>query len=1115
MIRDAASQRQVNAADPQTSTWLSANAGSGKTRVLTDRVARLLLEKVSPQNILCLTYTKAAAAEMQNRLFKRLGAWAMMADADLRADLQSLGVDRMIDDQQLREARTLFARAIETPGGLKIQTIHSFCAGVLRRFPLEAQVSPQFREMEDRASELLRAEVMDDLVTGEHAPIIDELLRHFTGAELSSLTAEVAQKRDAFANDAPRDMLCDLLGIDPKLSAKALVLQVLSQSALDSIHQLAAVCRKGSATEIKAAALLDKVSKSAPAKLSDLALLEGVFLFGGSAKNPFGAKIGSFPTKGTREANAELMDDVEPIMLGVQDTREDRLNLIALERALAIYRFGAIFVPAYEQRKLMMGALDFDDLIRKAKALLTDRDVAQWVLFRLDGGIDHVLVDEAQDTSPTQWAVIEQLTQEFASGEGAHPDRARTVFVVGDKKQSIYSFQGADPAAFDDMKAHFHDAHRAVDKPFEVTSLDHSFRSSQAILSVVDATFTGDRAAGMDDHLTHIAFKENMPGRVDLWPVVEKSAVDEPRNWFDPIDLPSDTDHTVLLANRVAAQIKQMIATETLPDEIGNSGTYCRRPITEGDFLILVQRRSDLFSEVIRACKSAGLKIAGADRLRVGAELAVKDLAALMNFLALPEDDLSLAAALRSPLFDWSEQDLFTLAHNRPAKGYLWSALRGSDHATTLETMRDLRKQADFLRPYDLIERILTRHDGRRKLLARLGPEAEDGIDALLSQALSYESTGVPSLTGFLSWMETDDLEVKRQMDSQSDQIRVMTVHGSKGLEAPIVILPDTAKRRVDVRDELLPVGDHVVWKSPAQGSAPVMQDIRENFVAKQVRERMRLLYVAMTRAEKWLIVGAAGDVGEGDESWYNIVADGMAGRGDTEIQVADMDIRRVEHLDWNAGELHQVDQIVQPDIPAPSFGPIPELTLTKTISPSEFDGAKVMPGDPAKSDQEDAMERGTKIHRLLEYLPQAAPTERHALGLRVLDNADADLVDEVIALLDNPDLTHLWHPDALTEIDITADLPGIGRIHGTIDRLIISDTEVLAIDYKSNQIVPIDVTQTPLGVLRQIAAYDAALRQIYPDRTVITGILWTSTAHFAALPSDLLHETLNGISIP
>ncbi|KJZ19431.1 double-strand break repair helicase AddA [Loktanella sp. S4079] len=1114
MIRDAASQRQVDAADPRTSTWLSANAGSGKTRVLTDRVARLLLEKVSPQNILCLTYTKAAAAEMQNRLFKRLGNWAMMADDALRADLTTLGVDRAIDDQQLREARTLFARAIETPGGLKIQTIHSFCAGVLRRFPLEAQVSPQFREMEDRAAELLRAEVLDEMIAGPDAPLVREILHHFTGAELADLTAEVANKRDAFAHGIPRDALCARFGLSPTTTADDLTADLLSQANLDTIHALAKICAKGSATEKKAAAVLDKVSQNAPGNLRDLALLESVFLFGGSAKSPFGAKIGSFPTKGTRETHAALIEDLEPIMLGVQDAREDRLALNALERSIALYKFGAAFVPAYEQRKLLMGALDFDDLIRKAKALLTDRDVAQWVLFRLDGGIDHVLVDEAQDTSPTQWAVIEQLTQEFASGEGAHPDRERTVFVVGDKKQSIYSFQGADPTAFDDMKVHFRDAHHAVDKPFEVTSLDHSFRSSQAILSVVDATFTGERAAGMDDTLNHIAFKENMPGRVDLWPVIEKPATEEPRNWFDPVDLPSETDHTVLMANRIAAQIKRMIADETIPEEIEHSGTYNRRPITEGDFLVLVQRRSELFSEIIRACKSAGLKIAGADRLRVGAELAVKDLAALLNFLALPEDDLSLAAALRSPLFGWSEQDLFTLAHHRPEKGYLWPALRDSAHSETLAVLRDLRKEADFLRPYDLIERILTRHDGRRKLLARLGPEAEDGIDALLSQALAYESTGVPSLTGFLSWMETDDLEVKRQMDAQGDRIRVMTVHGSKGLEAPIVILPDTAKRRVDVKDELLPADDLIVWKSTAAESGAAMQEIRNEFVTKQQRERMRLLYVAMTRAEKWLIVGAAGEVGEGDESWYNIVAEGMATRGDTGLKIDDMEVRRVAHMDWEVGELIVPTTPVATSVVTPSFGPIPELTITKTLSPSEFDGAKVMPGDPADHDGDAAKLRGTLIHKLLEYLPEIPKAERKAIGHRLIEQGDPDIVDAVITLLDEPHLAHLWDSNALSEVDVTAHIDGIGRIHGTIDRLIVNETQVLAVDYKSNHTVPSDTSKTPMGILRQMAAYFAALRQIYPDHDITVGILWTQNGQLDLLSPELLHETLKGISI-
>ncbi len=1111
MIRDDATQRQVEAADPGYSTWLSANAGSGKTRVLTDRVARLLLEEVSPQNILCLTYTKAAAAEMQNRLFKRLGAWAMMPDADLRAELTTLGVDRQIEDAQLAQARTLFARAIETPGGLKIQTIHSFCAGVLRRFPLEAQVSPQFREMEERDAELLRADVVDGLILGSKADVVHQLLQHFTGDDLGKFTAEVAKNSDYFQKPLDEAALLQKLDLPAGLNAQRLCDDVFDS---DLLEQLAAACATGSANDVKAANALNRLLQADAGPNDILKGLEDVFLTK-SGKAPFTAKIGTFPTKATRNAHPDLVADVEVLMGRVEDIRPLRLGLIAFEKTTALYHFAQAFLPAYADRKLTMGALDFDDLIRKAKALLTDPTVAQWVLFRLDGGIDHILVDEAQDTSPTQWAVIEQLTQEFATGEGARADRERTVFVVGDKKQSIYSFQGADPAAFDQMKGHFQAAHEGIGKPFNITSLDHSFRSSQAILSVVDATFQGDRAAGMDEGLNHIAFKDAMPGRVDLWPVVEKSKEEEDRLWYEPVDLPSATDHTVIMAQRVASQIKHMIDNDTIPVEVENTGTYQRRPITEGDFLILVQRRSELFSEIIRACKAADLKIAGADRLRVGAELAVKDLAALLSFLALPEDDLSLAAALRSPLFDWSEQALFTLAHHRAKDAYLWTALRGSTHGETLAVIDDLRRQADFLRPYDLIERILTRHDGRRKLLARLGPEAEDGIDALLSQALAYESTGVPSLTGFLTWMETDDLEIKRQMDSQGDRIRVMTVHGAKGLEAPIVILPDTAKRDNQAKQEMLPAGDHVLWKTPTNASAPAVTALRDDVVAKQARERMRLLYVAMTRAEKWLIVGAAGDVGDGDASWYNIVADGMAQRGDFDAMHGDLTVRRVAEGDWDKPELAIPDQKPTPEVTPPSFDRLELPARTKTIAPSELGGAKVLPGDPAELDEEDAKARGTLIHRLLEHLPMAPPKERHSLGLQLIQSDESALVDEVRGLIDQPDLQWLWTDDALSEVDITADLPGIGRIHGAIDRLIIGPDKITAIDYKSNRIVPKKPEQTPIGLIRQLGAYAMALHKIYPDHSIEAAILWTHTGELMVFPDDLLHEAMIDVATP
>lgn len=1108
MIRDDATQRQVDAANPQISTWLAANAGSGKTRVLTDRVARLLLEDVSPQNILCLTYTKAAAAEMQNRLFKRLGDWAMMQDDALRANLRQLGVDRAIDADQLRAARTLFARAIETPGGLKIQTIHSFCAGVLRRFPLEAGVSPQFREMEDRAAQLLRADVMDQLVQGGASDVVHGMLHHFSGDNLAKLTAEVARHKDAFLRDMDHSAIATTLGLGPDPRRDDAFAIAFSGEEPEIAQEMAELFASQSATYKTLSRDLLALNLKDP----DWTVMEALFERFLYADNT--SKSRNFPQSNhgkAVEAMAPIAEAVHAWMDRVAAAKQHLFAMDAYDRTLALYAFGRAFVPAYEARKLAMGTLDFDDLISKARALLTDPAVAQWVLFRLDGGIDHVLVDEAQDTSPAQWDVVETLTQEFATGEGSRPNRERTVFVVGDKKQSIYSFQGADPAAFDKMKAHFATAQDAIGKRLEDLSLDHSFRSSQAILSVVDATFTGEQAAGMDDSLTHIAFKDQMPGRVDLWPVIEAAKTEDHRPWYQPVDQPGEADHHVQMAQRIADQISHMIAHETIPVEDGNTGTYKRRKITAGDVLILVQRRSDLFAEIIRACKAAGLNIAGADRLRVGAELAVKDLAALLSFLALAEDDLSLAAALRSPLFGWSEQGLFTLAHHRGDKEFLWEALRKSPHHETLAVLNDLRSNADFLRPYDLIARILTRHDGRRKLLARLGPEAEDGIDALLSQALAYEQTGVPSLTGFLTWMQTDDLEVKRQMDSQGDKIRVMTVHGAKGLEAPIVILPETMTRKKEFKGEILPAPDCVIWKTISAVTPASMVTLRDTVLAKQDEERLRLLYVAMTRAEKWLIVGASGDVGDGMDSWYNIVAAGMKDRQAETAMSGNLQVQRVAHLDWDGLDLVDKAAVTAPEVIVPEFGPLPDIARAKTISPSDLPGAKVLPGDVTEDD-EDAKERGTLIHLLLEHLPHAAPADRAGLG-HALVPTDTALTDSVIRLLDQPALGHLWDDDALTEVPITADLPDLGRIHGTIDRLILTPTTVLAVDYKTNRIVPDQPTQTPLGVLRQQAVYVAALAQVFPNRQITVAILWTATAQLMDLPETLLHETMTGLA--
>lgn len=1003
MSANEATRRQIKAARPDASTWLSANAGSGKTRVLTDRVARLLLDGVDPQNILCLTYTKAAASEMQNRLFKRLGAWAMMGDVALTRALGELGAQAAHD---LRRARTLFAAAIETPGGLKIQTIHSFCAGLLRRFPMEAGVSPNFKEIEDRASDLLRADVLDTLAEGPDGSVVTRFARLVTDESFAKLTREISGT--AFT-DLSRDDALGLMGLPAGMTEADLPARALGPgdvALIETVRQTMETAK--SQNDPVAAEIMRGFDPNAPDAMSRL------FAFfltkEGTAKK-------KFPTNPVRDQHPDAMPAFDALKERVEAARDARNALAAAEATVALHGFGRRFNAAYTEAKRLRGWLDFDDLIEKARALLTDPKVAAWVLYRLDGGIDHILVDEAQDTSPAQWDVIRQLASEFGSGEGTREEVLRTIFVVGDKKQSIYSFQGADPRDFDRMQAEFQARMEGAGALFQSEELAFSFRSSPGILRLVDQCFEG---TGTID-ARHEAFKTELPGRVDLWPHIPPVDGAEEIDFRDPVDRISPEHHNAILARRIAQDITRIIREETIPDEV--DGQIVRRRVEPRDFLILVQRRSGIFPELIRALKAERLPIAGADRLKVGAELAVKDIAALLAFLDTQDDDLSLATALRSPLFGWSEAALFDLAHGREKK-VLWAELRRrrAEFATEMDMLDDLRANADFLRPYDLIERILTRHGGRNRLLARLGPEAADGIDALLNQALDYEQTAVPSLTGFLTWLQTDDVEIKRQIDSASNQIRVMTVHGAKGLEAPIVILPDTAKIDIQVKDRIVEMDGVAVWKPDAKAMPDALSEHLRKVKDDIWQEKLRLLYVALTRAEKWLIVAAAGKLDNTDgKSWFQIVQEAMGQLNAVPLPMQGGAGQRLSFDNWEAPPFASAEA-AGPGIGVARYADhaLKQVPVrVETLSPSKLEGTKALAGPDGLS-EEDAKAYGSYVHAVLDGV---AP--RAALRPELIDEAQR----EAAGVMQDPALAHLFTPDVLSEVTLTADFE-IGRAH-------------------------------------------------------------------------------------
>lgn len=1119
---DDATLAQNRAADPGTSTWLGANAGSGKTRVLTDRVARLLLDDVPPERVLCLTYTKAAAMEMQNRLFSRLGEWAMKDDADLRDTLSQIGVPvARLNTDLLDRARTLFARAIEAPGGLKIQTIHSFCASVLRRFPLEARVSPAFTEIDERVQGRLLIDLLDQMAeTPDGRDALDFVSPYLAGDDGAvTLARAVAGRAEALTPPADWDTICDFAGIEPGLSETDLVATIQTGDEADAIAALRANLDMTTKTQVSLHARLGAITWGA-LTFGDLPELERIFLVQSGAKQ-FQPKIDAIANKDVRAAIGDTMDALNALMERIADARPLRTGLATAQRTHALHQFAARFLPAYARAKELRGWLDFDDLIVKTRALLSDTKVAQWVLFRLDGGIDHILVDEAQDTAPRQWDIVKRLAEDFAAGEGARTDVARTIFVVGDKKQSIYSFQGADPREFDRMRDHFKDRLAEIEAPFQDAALIHSFRSAAPILSLVDRVACALGAPGMGDAVTHEPFFQTKPGRVDLWPVIEATKGGEKAAWDDPQDLVSDDHHSSVLAQTLAERIHEMIEHPPMIEVDGKT-----RALEAGDILILVRSRSPLFHKIIAELKTAELPVAGVDRSQLTSPLAVKDLMALCRFLATPEDDLSLACVLRSPLIGLSEADLYDLAHGR--SGHLWPTLRkrATDFPDAFAILDDLKNSADFLLPYEILERALIRHHGRVRLIARLGPEAEDAVDAMLAQALAYEATEVPSLTGFVGWLDSGDVQVKRDLSQAVGQIRVMTVHGAKGLEAPVVILPDCAQHsgRSGTVTLLHPEGAPMVWAPPKGDESDAVLEAGADKKLREAEEANRLLYVALTRAETWLIVAASGQLGKADDaSWYKIVEDAMGGMAAAPLTVGSLDGTglRLQTGDWPDGVKPDDNETARAELPAwaTQIAPSP-VKDKKARTPSDLGGAKALPG--VGDDTETAMRRGNVTHLLLEHLPHlpkaawlaAAPG---IAALEASDIADADLavmLAEATTVLTAPALVHLFTSDTLAEVEVTGrSLTLDAELFGKIDRLIITEDRILIVDFKTNATVPARPEDTPEGLLRQMGAYAELLQPIYPDRAIATAILWSRTPELMELPHDLVSAALKRAS--
>jgi len=1110
--------QQRPAADPAASVWVSASAGTGKTKVLTDRVLALLLAGNEPARILCLTFTKAAAAEMAIRVGTELSAWATMAETDLRNKLENL-VGGDVDIDQLDRARQLFARVLDAPGGMHIETIHAFCQSLLRRFPLEAGIPPHFQVMEERstaeAMERAVAHVLDRArdgkpkVLGAALDTVTQLVGEDRFIELIGMLAD-ARERVAVLR-ATGDVqfetrLRTRLGLQARETPDSIVRQACKDDAFDGDALKRAARVLGQSGSADAASAISRWLGRVGGRIHGFDDYCDVFF------TQKGSRRARFPTKAalTLDPSIATVLGAEAARLEAVRARRDAARLVASTTALL--RLAGAVLDAYAADKAAHVLLDFDDLVLKAKDLLRRPGVAPWVLFKLDGGIDHILIDEAQDTNPDQWDVVAALAEEFFVGEGAR-DRVRTVFAVGDPKQSIFSFQRADPAKFADMQDHFRARVDAARQEWQPLTLERSFRSVAAVLRTVDAVFADPRAAAgvavAGEVIRHEAHRLGA-GVVELWPPVGPEPGEPPTPWDAPLSQARLKLPRARLAEAIAATVKRWIDTG---ERLESSG----RPIHAGDILVLVRRRNPFVGALVRALKERDVPVAGVDRMVLADQLAVQDLVALAQFLLLPADDLTLATVLKSPLYGFDEQQLYDLA--QPRAGSLWDELRrrAGENPTfrfAADELAALLARADFIPPFELFAEVLGARGGRRKILGRLGAEANDPLDELLAAALAFERDHGPSLQGFLHWLVLGELEIKRDLNNEAgrDELRVITVHGAKGLQAPIVFLPDTLavptqSPRIVWTEEGLPL-----WR--AEGDAPVMRDAVALADQRRDEEYRRLLYVALTRAaDRLYVCGWTGQRKSSDAAWYPFVHAGLKAAGGEGFHFDATKLIGAEG--WSGEGLRLATQQRaaretpierRAAVPAAdallswaTAPPPPEPAPPKPLQPSRPSRAEPPTRSPLGADDGHIFRKGLVVHRLLQSLPRVAPAQRAAAAKRFLarpalglpPTEQAGIAAETLAVLAAPEWADLFGPGSEAEVPIVG-LVGDRAVSGRIDRLLVTDTEVAIVDYKTMRPVPPTEADVPDSYLDQLAAYRAALARVYPGKTVRCALLWT-----------------------
>ena len=1099
-ITRQASIKQQQAASPEQSVWVSANAGTGKTRVLTNRILRLLVGGAEPHEILAVTYTRAAAAEMKNRLAIETARWAIIGESELKASIHDVGIEKPTQDN-IERARRLFAELLDKPAGIKIETVHAFAQSILKRFPIEAETQPTFKVASDEETREIKQRAIDSVLSEENSKLQESLkfLAQIIDVEqLKTMASEFfkAPQYLAHAKKNPKEFRANLFNAlgckdaadDPKAARENIIAAANAATSRrkSEMQALAEIIKDGNKTEQKIAQAIKDYFAPTGGGLDDYA---DIFLTkGGEVRKTHISKKNI-----TDHPHLKIIFEEEGERISAAKKQIAAINIAEINSHL--YNAAAEIANRYDNQKRQDGLMDYDDLIAKTTNLLDQKGAPSWVAYKLDQGLKHIMIDEAQDTSPQQWRLLSAIADEFFANQKDEDENfGRTLFSVGDYKQSIYSFQGARPELFNGQKEKFKAAAKNAKKDFAEIELNISFRTNQTILDIVDAIAETGGGEGLGHMPHHRASRQGDSGFIEIMEPLQDN-LDEPPEPFDATRPYQGDKIQIELAKKVAAKLKEWIGRRYLPSK--------NRVMQAGDIIILLQKRGGLWTIIDRELRRQGLPVASADKIKVNDSIAIEDLLALGDAMLLPEDDLNLASVLKSPLFGLSENHIFEIAYGRKNKTIqqrLQSlAAESPVYKAANDRLEDWLKIAEQTTPYEFYRRVLTTPI-RLAFTKRLGENAIHAIAQFLDIIAEFEGEKTSTLQTLINHIRRADIDIRLENDARaSNEIRIMTVHGAKGLEAPVIVMPDTLKQRkpnpltypLTYSPTYLLGGDMPIY-APAEGSRlDAIIEAKEKIKNQQRDEDNRLLYVALTRAEDGLLVAGfeQSRKREYEGSWYEKIA--TAAAKIDPIKLRGQDRQAIKTPEEKSPEADRYPQWIHQT-------PAPEDAQYTTLSPSQQPSGK----SPMGEGRQKAMLRGTLIHRLLEILPGLDDEAQTRAAGRIIaplvpqefSQSEANAaIAEAQNLMQSDALNPIFSKHGRAEVPITGEVNG-QNFQGIIDRLVIEEERITIIDFKSGK-PPENNADIPESYQQQMEIYSQIIRQIWPERSVRAALVFTENA--------------------